>query len=421
MKIVHIVPLYYPSIGGSQLHMAALSEQLAALGEEVVVYTANAMNLEDLVRPPAKDKRLPAHEKINGVTVKRFNVNARLRRFIFDVIYKIRGGYRLVNWLLGDFQEYWRHGPITLGMFAALLKDKPDLVVVSNDYPFQGIIGYFGKKWLKKPFVFIPITHTFLPWAQHPARKKLLQSADLLIAATEFEKNFFIAQGLDAEKIRVNVLGIHYREWAAAPKTKNVREIYGLGRDPVVGYVGRKCEGKGVEHLIQAMRIVWKKFPQARLLLAGKAEEGFQKVIEAEMNQLEAHEKKQVVLVYDLPEIDKKSFYAALDAMVMVSHIDSFGLVYLEAWATEVPVIAAKGTPQESFIEEGKNGFLVEYGNPASIAQGIEKLLSDQCLRQEMGDYGNFKVESVFNTENYTREIHRHYKQLLAKRGIRNK
>lgn len=413
MKIVHISQLYYPSIGGNQAHVTSLSEHLIQRGEEVIVYTANAVELTDILRKPSKDKLLPVLENINGVRVRRFRVSYGLRRFIFKYLHGIRGGYRLLNFIFRDFLEYWNHGPITLGMFTALMKEKPDLVMVSNNFVFQSVIGYWAKKWLKIPFVFIPITHTFHPFTHHPALKKILQYADLVIACTAFEKNFLIGQGIEADKILVVPLGINYQQWIQAPKSLNVREQYGLGRDFVVGYLGRKSEGKGVEHLIQSMRIVWQKFPNARLLLVGKTEETFKKDLEVELNQLTQDELSRIVMVNDLKDKDKKSFYAAMDVFVMVSHIDSFGLVYLEAWATGVPVIAAKGTPQEDFLDEEKDGLLVEYANPAALAKAIEKLMSDQCLRQEMGDRGSFKVESRLNMEVHTQEIRRVYYKLV--------
>ncbi len=413
MKIVHIVQLYHPSIGGNQAHVTSLSEHLVQLGEEVIVYTSNVVELTDILTKPPQDELLPDMENINGVRVKRFRVNYGLKKFIFKQFVKIRGGYRLLNFILGEFLEYWKHGPITLSMFVALMKDRPDLVMVSNNFVFQSVIGYWAKKWLKIPFVFIPITHTFHPFTHHPAVKKVLVYADLIVACTEFEKVFLINQGIDPEKVSVVPLGMNYRAWMKVPKTIDVREKYGLGRDFVVGYLGRKTDGKGVEHLIQSMRIVWEKFPTARLLLAGKAEEAYKKILEAELNQLTQDELARVVMVDDFEDKDKKSFYAAMDVFVMVSHIDAFGLVYLEAWATEVPVIAAKRTPQESLIEEGKDGLLVEYANPAALAVAIEKLMGDQCLRQEMGDRGSFKVESRLNMEVHAREVRRVYYKLV--------
>ncbi len=415
MKIVHIVQLYHPSIGGNQAHVKSLSEHLVHAGDEVIVYTANAIELTDILRRPSKDRLLPVEETIHGVKVKRFRVSYGLKTFIFQHILKIRGGYRFLNAIFRDFLDYWNHGPITPGMFIALMRDKPDLVMVSNNFVFQSIVGHWARKYLKIPFVFIPITHTYHPFTHHPALQKVLTTADLIIACTPFEKDFLVNQGIKAEKIKVIMLGIDYQQWIKEPKTIQVREKYGLGRDIVIGYLGRKTEGKGVEHLIQAMRLVWQKFPNTRLLLAGKTEENYKKVLKAELELLSQDELARVVIVNDLKDQDKKSFYAAMDVFVMVSHMDAFGLVYLEAWATEVPVIAAKDTPQASFIEEEKDGLLVEYANPTALAQAIERLISDQCLRQEMGDRGNFRVELRFNMNVHAQEVRRAYDQLLSR------
>jgi glycosyltransferase involved in cell wall biosynthesis len=54
------------------------------------------------------------------------------------------------------------------------------------------------------------------------------------------------------------------------PDGSRLRARYGLGDGPVVGYVGRMEVDKGVPMLIEAMRLVWRSNPRARLLLAGR-------------------------------------------------------------------------------------------------------------------------------------------------------
>jgi glycosyltransferase involved in cell wall biosynthesis len=60
MKILQITPLYYPSLGGVQLHVQSISEALSKLGHQVVVTTV------------AHDRKLPRNEMLGGVEIRRF-------------------------------------------------------------------------------------------------------------------------------------------------------------------------------------------------------------------------------------------------------------------------------------------------------------------------------------------------------------
>ena len=78
MRILHVVHGYPPSVGGSQLLVQHLSEQLVTrYGDRVTVFTTTARNVEMFWNP--REPALPAGtEVINGVTVRRFPVFNRL-------------------------------------------------------------------------------------------------------------------------------------------------------------------------------------------------------------------------------------------------------------------------------------------------------------------------------------------------------
>jgi glycosyltransferase involved in cell wall biosynthesis len=412
MKVVHITPLYPPSIGGNQLQTALLSEEMAKLDVDVTVYTTNVVDLMDLYKKPASKFLLKSFEVRNSVKVKRFDVNNGLRRFLFEKLYKIRGGYRLVQTLLGDLTEYWRHGPITLKMFWELMKDKPDLVMVSNNYAFQGVIGFFAKHWFNMPFVFIPITHIHHPSAYDPAVKKILEKADSVIACTEFEKQFLIKQGLPEQKIVSIPLGIDCR---FASSAYDFRKEYGLSQELIVGYIGRKIDKKGVNHLVEAMRIVWKRYPQTRLLLAGKLEKDYEGTFDALIKSLSSDEQKRLIVINEMDDNQKNGMYRALDLFVMVSQIDSFGIVYLESWLFGKPVVGARNTPQETVIDHEHDGLLVEYGNVSELAQAIEKILSNKFFRETLGRNGQEKVLQKHQIGYYARCVLNEYEKVLGK------
>ena len=67
---------------------------------------------------------------------------------------------------------------------------------------------------------------------------------------------------------------------------------------------------------------------------------------------------------------------------------ESFGVVLLEAMAAGVPILASRIPGYASVLTHGREGFLTEPKNPAAIAAGIIRLLSDPDLRSAMGQAG---------------------------------
>jgi len=78
--------------------------------------------------------------------------------------------------------------------------------------------------------------------------------------------------------------------------------------------------------------------------------------------------------------------------LVLPSRVDSFGLVFLEAWAYRKPVIGAAAGGIPEVISDGSDGFLVPFGDVKGLAHRIATLLDDKALARQMGEEGYRKV-----------------------------
>ena len=92
----------------------------------------------------------------------------------------------------------------------------------------------------------------------------------------------------------------------------------------------------------------------------------------------------------------KQDMLAATDLFALPSRIDSFGIVYLEAWAYRVPVIGCRAGGVPDVIDDGQDGALVDYGDVGALSSAIETLLSDPDRRHTMGEQGRAKVEARY-------------------------
>lgn len=92
-----------------------------------------------------------------------------------------------------------------------------------------------------------------------------------------------------------------------------------------------------------------------------------------------------------------RDFLSEVDIYALISGIDMSPLTLQEAQLMEIPVIATKVGGIPELMKDGITGYLVEKGNADSIIDKIEKLLSDEEMRNQMGQAGRRFVEENFD------------------------
>jgi glycosyltransferase involved in cell wall biosynthesis len=76
----------------------------------------------------------------------------------------------------------------------------------------------------------------------------------------------------------------------------------------------------------------------------------------------------------------------------MPSRTDSFGIVFLEAWMYDVPVIGARAGGVPDVIDDGENGMLINFGDVAALSAHIQRLIDDKPMARRLGMNGHSKV-----------------------------
>jgi glycosyltransferase involved in cell wall biosynthesis len=101
--------------------------------------------------------------------------------------------------------------------------------------------------------------------------------------------------------------------------------------------------------------------------------------------------------------------------MALPSRVDSFGIAYLEAWAYGQPVIGCQAGGVPDVIDDGQDGLLVPYGDPAALASAIGSLLADPDRRQAMGHRGRTKVEAHYTWDRIYQGLRSIYQELCLR------
>ena len=264
------------------------------------------------------------------------------------------------------------------------------------------------------PIVLVGAIHTEDRWGYE--RKMILQAirrADAYIAYTSYERDYLIVRGIPEERITVIGGGVDADAFIRANGWV-VRERYGWGNNPVIGFVGKQTARKRLDVLIEAMQRVWNEQPEVHLLLAG-AQTPHSLQIAERVKRLPLSQWSQVTIVTDFREEEKPGLLAACDIFVLPSAEESLGIAFLEAWAAGKPVIGVRAGAIPSVVDDGRDGLLVPYGDPESLARAILLLLADPARRTAMGQAGQKKVRDHYTWEIFAGRVREVYQEVLSR------
>jgi len=378
-------------------------------GEEVTVFSSNAQTTEAYIHPEIP-LLPPNSEFINGVRVRRFPVYQGMRPLL-NRVHSLFWKYRLP---FNDIVRTIWNGPIIFNMLPHILKEKAD-IIVAIPFPFLNMYyAYIAKKIRKMPMVIIPCLHTEDACTfDRKIMYKILSDTEMILANTDYEKNHLITNGIEKEHISKLGDGINPQDFNRSNPQK-FRRRYDIGNAPVVLFVGRKERLKGIDTLVDSMSIVWRKFPQAKLIVAG-TKTYYSKAIEKKVSSLDARKRRNIILIDNFQDSEKSDLFASCDIFAMPSKVESFGIAYLEAWASGKPVIGCRIGAVASIIEQGKDGLLVEYGNQQELANAILNLLANEQLRRRLGEKGKKKACGKYTWDIITKRFRENLNLAMCK------
>ena len=184
--------------------------------------------------------------------------------------------------------------------------------------------------------------------------------------------------------------GIDVEHFSPVDSSKLRKELNLEGKKVIVS-VGRLVHRKGQDHLIQSLPEIVKKVPNAHLLMVGKGPylEHLAKLVA--VNKLENH----VSFIGRIQYAELPQFICAGDVFAMPSRsrfggleVEGLGIVYLEASACGLPVVAGESGGAPDAVIEGVTGLVVDGTNNTEITDAIVSLLNDSERAKRMGTAG---------------------------------
>jgi glycosyltransferase involved in cell wall biosynthesis len=106
------------------------------------------------------------------------------------------------------------------------------------------------------------------------------------------------------------------------------------------------------------------------------------------------------------------NLYSQADVFVMPTYADAFGIVFLEAMAAGLPVIASQLPQIYEIVSDGETGFLVPSGDRHALACKIRHLIENPTLGREMGAKGRRLAEQKFNAQTNFQTLESIFKEI---------
>ena len=302
-------------------------------------------------------------------------------RYASDLIYGVKNaGHEVV--ILKEEDDGLEGMPILkrgLGVFSSALRIRKfikncDIIHALDGYPY-GIIAWVANIFLRKKLIItVQGTYSIAPFYNIKTKylaKLACKSADLVIAISNYTKNELLKQ-TKLKRVEVVNHGIDFDKFY---------KERGVSNENYILSVGALKPRKGYHISIPAFALAKKQFPNLKYKIVGS---------QKDRNYFEKLPKVQgVEFLTGITDEKLGELYSRAQRFILTSvnerhHFEGFGLVFLEAAASGLPIIGTLGNGIEDAVKDGYNGFLVPQNDIEKTADTMTEIIQDQNKLQEM-------------------------------------
>ncbi len=238
-------------------------------------------------------------------------------------------------------------------------------------------------------------------WWLFTRRKLFFRRCDAVVSASNYAGRELIEKyGVSQNRVRIIYNGVdidHFRHL-------NIR------RAPHrLLYVGRLSLEKGVQYAIQALPLILRVFPDARLVVAGSRRDAYELLFEL-AKRLMVQDRVDFV-GYVSPQ-NLPHLYNGAGLFVQPALYESLSMTVLEAMACGTPVIASAAGSIGEAVSDGASGFLVRPGSSLELAQKTIDILSKPAGLGQVSEVARRTVLNIFTWKKSAAELLALYEEL---------
>ena len=288
-----------------------------------------------------------------------------------------------------------------VGRAAALLAGRARPPIVVHTFHGHVLRGYFGRFW----------TGFF-----RTLERLLARRTDALVAVSPEVRDELIALGIAPEsKFAVIRLGIELEDRVTIDPAARAetRRVMGIGDERfVIGWIGRMTGVKRTDDLLRAVKLVRDQGVDALLCLVGDGPD------HEEMERLAGELGIVRHCLFTGYQEEVGQFFSAFDVFVLTSGNEGTPVTAIEALAGGCPVVATRVGGVPDVVRDSENGYLVEPGNIAQLADRLATLAADPELRARLGGTGRERVLSRYSVDRLLDDVDALYRRLLETKGL---
>jgi len=206
---------------------------------------------------------------------------------------------------------------------------------------------------------------------------KLVKRVDAVVAISEFTKRRFMEwSGVESSRVHVIPCCVDAKQFGVGPKRDDLLRKYRLRGRTVMLTVARLAgreRAKGIDEVMESLTDIAREIPNISYLVVGDGHD--RERLEAKAVALGVS--NRVVFAGFVPEEEKADHYRLADAYVMAGRGEGFGIVYLEALACGLPIIASSLDASAEVVLNRGFGRVVNPDRPAELKAACVDVLSE--------------------------------------------
>jgi len=366
-RILLVTNDFPPRPGGIQSYLEQFVHRLAATGEhDLTVYAPRWKGADDYDRrAPFRVVRHPG-----TLMVPEPGVDQRMRGLIAEL----------------DTETVWFGAAAPLGLLARRARGAGARRVLASTHGHE--VGW-----------------SMLPVARSVLRR-IGEDADVITYVSRYTRDRFASAFGPLARLEHLPPGVDTDRFRPDPVARaRLRDRYRLGDRPVVVCVSRLVPRKGQDKLIASWPAVTRRVADAALVIVGGGPHA------ATLRRLadDAGVAADVVFTGGLPAAELPSHYAMADVFAMPCRtrgagldVEGLGIVFLEASASGIPVIAGRSGGAPETVRDGETGLVVDGRDVGQIADAIVELLADRRLAVRLGQAGRAWITRDWNWQTST-------------------